>query len=353
MEKLFYFIKTFTTRNFLFFTIFIWIVFIYLIFLVSVDFNGHRLLLGLKNWDSGHYLGISQNGYTEKYQYAFFPLYPLLIKIVSYFIGSYLSSALVISLLSTICGLVIFFAILKEEFKNTSKKILLSLLFFPTSFYLLIPYTEGLFFLLTMVFFYFLKRNLFISCIACGLGIVTRVTGFALLAVLIYELVKERSRAKILYITVTLVPFSIYLLYLLLETGSPLSFLEAQTHWQRNLSLPFIGFWNTLIKIFTPSFDKIDLNNIFNLLFAVFGIGIALRGLRFLRLKYSIYSIVSLMLPLLTGNLTSIPRFLVIIFPVFILIGRLKWFYWLLYIICSTLLLIYFSFTFINGKWVS
>ncbi len=353
MEKLFYSIKTFTTRNFLFLSIAFWILFIYSIFFISLDFNGIKLLSSLRSWDSGHYIGIAEKGYSEKYQFAFFPLYPLITKAIAFFTGSYLSAALMISIISSIIGLVIFFRILTNEFKKSHKKTFLSLLFFPTSFYLVIPYTEGLFFLLSMIFFYYLKRSFLIASIACGLGLVTRVAGFALFPVLIYGLYKEKSKDKLLSLCFALSPFITYIFYLFIETKNPFYFLEAQAHWQRNLSFPFIGFWETLLKISSTSFERLDFNDIINLGFGIFGLGLVLRSFRFLRLEYSIFALISILVPLFTGSLISFPRFLVNIFPIFILIGKTRNLLWGIYIVWSIFLLIYFSFRFISGAWVS
>lgn len=353
MDKLFYSIKTFTTRNFLLVSISFWIVFIYLIFFTSSDFNEFKLLSGLKNWDSGHYIGIAENGYTKKYQFAFFPLYPMLIKIISILTGNYLSSALIISITSSVVGLWLFHSILKEEFNKNLKKIIISLLIFPTSFYLLLPYTEGLFFLLTMLFFYFLRKNIYLSSLFCALAIATKITGFALLVVLIYSLFKDKEKNKLLSLLIAIIPFSVFCIFQLLETKNLFYFLEAQAHWQRSLSLPFLGFLNLIIKISSTNIEKIDINDIINLGFAVFGTGLVLRSFRFLRLKYSIFAAAAIALPLFTGSLTSFPRFLVIIFPIFILIGKTKNLIWVIYLICSIFLLIYFSSEFIKGNWIS
>src|SRR5438552_777431 len=55
-------------------------------------------LKSLGNWDGGHFLGIAQYGYKENFQYAFFPLYPLLIKVVNGIIQNYFWSAILISI---------------------------------------------------------------------------------------------------------------------------------------------------------------------------------------------------------------------------------------------------------------
>src|SRR3989344_7258146 len=59
----------------------------------------------LKNWDGGHYVGIAEIGYSEKFQYAFFPLYPLTIKALNLVTDNYLVAAILISVATTFLGL--------------------------------------------------------------------------------------------------------------------------------------------------------------------------------------------------------------------------------------------------------
>src|ERR1035437_9930220 len=57
------------------------------------------------NWDGGHFIGIAKYGYSEKFQYAFFPLYPLLIRAISQITNNYFYSAILINLVSTYIGM--------------------------------------------------------------------------------------------------------------------------------------------------------------------------------------------------------------------------------------------------------
>src|SRR3989304_9578488 len=64
---------------------------------IAAQYNLPRFLTALANFDGAHYLLIAKNGYSQ-YQQAFFPLYPLLIRSLSFiFLNNYLLTALVIS----------------------------------------------------------------------------------------------------------------------------------------------------------------------------------------------------------------------------------------------------------------
>src|SRR3989339_2053777 len=61
------------------------------------------------NFDGVHYLGIAQNGYLYQYTQAFFPLYPLLIKLVSPItFGNLLIAGLLVSNTAFLIGLIVF-----------------------------------------------------------------------------------------------------------------------------------------------------------------------------------------------------------------------------------------------------
>ncbi len=66
--------------------------------LQTVKFSLGNLASMWANFDGLNYLNLAENGYKNLYsnsQYAFFPVYPYLVKTFS-FLGSYLTSALVI-----------------------------------------------------------------------------------------------------------------------------------------------------------------------------------------------------------------------------------------------------------------
>ena len=63
-------------------------------------------------WDGAHYVDIAQFGYREKSEYAYFPLYPLLINLFTKITGNYTVSGVLISILSAFLGLQFFYQIL-------------------------------------------------------------------------------------------------------------------------------------------------------------------------------------------------------------------------------------------------
>ena len=311
----------------------------------------------LANWDGGHYLGIAREGYKEKFQYAFFPLYPLAIKATNQIIQNFLVSAILISVSSAFLGLHLLYKLVAMDFdKKVARYTIFLLLIFPTSFYFLTAYSEGLFFLLAVATFFFLRKgNLGLAVILAALASATRLVGLAVVLGLILEVWTTRGINKTnWYIFLAPLGFIIYCWYLFNTTGDPFYFMTAQLHWQRSLALPIIGFWETLRNLATPGFITQNFSAFLDLIFAVFGVGMIIRAFRFLPIAYGVYGLVSVLLPLFTPSLSSVPRFLLPVFPIFILMALVKnqnIIY--AYKIISLMLLSAYSILFISGYWVS
>ena len=311
----------------------------------------------LGNWDGGHYLGIAESGYSQKFQYAFFPLYPLTIKALNQVTQNYLLAAILISVTATFLGLHLLYKLVAGDFdKKIAEKAILALLFFPTSFFFLTAYSEGLFFLLTIAAFYFLRQNkLFWATMAVVLVSATRVVGLAVVVALWIDiLTKQGINRKNWFILLAPLGFVSYCIFLYQQTGDPFYFITAENHWQRTLATPVIGFWQTLGNISSSGFTAPKFNILLDLIFAIFGVGFAIRAFRFLSPSFAIYSLISVGIPLFTPTLSSMPRFLLPVFPIFILVVLIKNRYvGLFFQVVSIALLSIFTALFIVGYWGS
>lgn len=323
----------------------IWFICLLAIFLFGL--SGKDLITNLANWDGGHFLTIAKFGYQEKYLYAFFPLYPVTINLVSKITGDYLIAALLISIVSAFLTIQILYRLILLDFgKILAEKTIIFLLIFPTSFFLITAYSESLFLLLVVSSFYFFrKEKLFWATLFAGFASGTRLAGLAVSLAIIFQIITTSGiNKKNRIILLTPMGFIIYCIYLFNATGDPFYFLYSETsNWQRSLSIPGLSFWQTLKN-----------QNYIELVFGIFGLGMVLRSFRFLPAVYSVYGLFSILLPVATSSLVSIPRFILPIFPIFILLSMLKnpkviFFAQLI----SILFLSAFGILFINGFWVS
>jgi Gpi18-like mannosyltransferase len=348
---------------------FIWILIILGLFYFGIRFVFPSLesnfLMQFANWDGYHYLPIAEFGYYRIQEYAFFPLYPLLIKITSFITGSLLLSGILINIISTFFGLVFFYKLVILE-KNITIALIavLLLLVFPTSFFFITVYSESLFFLFTVLSFYFLKKErLFLSVLFSGIATATRPLGLAVAVAVFYQLIvlKKKKNSKLNWShlmglsVISVFGLIFYMIFLFIQTGNPLTFLTVQSNWNRSIGWPWDGVLLNLLNIVSsPNIFYQSLAVVWEFLFFVFGFGIVLRSFRYLPTHYTLYGLISLLLPLTTSSLMSFPRFLLPIFPLFIVLALTKnRLILLIYGILSSTLLIYFTILFINGFWVS
>lgn len=343
---------------------FIWLVCLIIIFTFGLtNFSAAHgfskdLIKNLANWDGGHFLRIAQNGYQTKYLYAFFPLYPMLISLVQKITGNYLTSAILISMVSAFLSLHILYRLVSLDFgKNIAQKVIIYLLIFPTSFYLITAYSEGLFLFLTLTTFYFFRKKSFVwATVFAGLTSMVRISGIAVSAGLILAVLTTPGfNKKNWFILLSPWGLILYCIYLLKVTGDPVYFLTAESlEWRRSLAIPGFSFWEVLALLSSSGFITTQFNNFLELLFAIFGLGMVIRSFRFVQKEYAFFGLISILLPLTTSTLTSMPRFLLPIFPIFILLALVKDFRVIFLIqLLSVLLLSAFSILFINGFWVS
>lgn len=311
----------------------------------------------LKNWDGGHYIAVAEAGYKEEFQYAFFPLYPLSIRFINHFIQNYTLSAVLISVVSLLIAINLFYSLMSLDFsRKLAQTAIFWLLLFPTSFYFLTAYSEGLFFLLVVATFYFARRgNLMLATILVSLASATRLAGLALSLAFLVEVQTTRGISrKNWYVLGAPLGFVIFCWYLWTQTQDPFYFISAQTNWQRSITITGLSFWETVKSLTQPYFIAQNFNVFLDLVFAIFGLGMVLRSFRFLPISYAVYGFFSILLPLLTPTLSSVPRFLLPIFPIFILIALIKNQYVVYaYQLVSVMLLSAFAILFINGYWVS
>ena len=277
--------------------------------LITIIFLVSRILLivfliinhKVNNYDALNYMEIAKNGYSREALYAFFPLYPLLIKVFHFIIPSYeIASILVSNICSYLSILVLYKLIEKNKYKYY---ILVAYIFSPILVFNMIGYTESLYLLLTLLSFYLYKENKYLlTGILLGLSMLTRNTGIVLLGAIglhmLYRIYKKEVSIKdliILTIPAVLIGFS-YSIYLYIETKDFFKYITVQyTEWDReksNLILLIINDIKNLLKSHNTIYIYVFIQN-----WLFYFIGIFL-GIKYLKKEpvLSIYLIVSLLL---------------------------------------------------------
>ncbi|MFN4213018.1 MAG: hypothetical protein ACK4FL_03615 [Microgenomates group bacterium] len=342
---------------------------------VLANYHLPSWITSLANFDGVHYLLIAQQGYSQ-YEQAFFPLYPLLIKITApIFFSNSLIAGLFISNLSFLLGLYFFSQLLKIYRITNNEYLITILLLFPTSFFFGALYTEGLFFFLISASLYFLKKKkYFAASFFAFFASLTRVIGVFLIIPFVFHFCRKRHNnlnnlrgylkpnflisqflnfLKFLISNIQypislfspLLGFSFYSLYLWQTTGDPLFFLTSQPVFGANRSTKLIllpqVFWRYLKIFFTASFNFqyfVSLFEffIFNFVFVI----LILDLLKNIKIKFypnieyrisnidltavNIFSLANLLLPTLTGTFSSLPRYSLFSLSFFIYLSQIK-----------------------------
>ncbi len=237
---------------------------------VSSSFGriGNLLAAPSIRWDSVYYLQIAAHGYRDLRDAAFYPLYPLLMRVVSFFTGSLAVGGVLISLTAMLATLAIVHRLTALELGPRTADVAVRLIAFgPMGLFLSAVYTESLFLAFSSGMFYAARRGRWATAgVLGGLAAMTRSGGVLLMApVLIMFFWGPRTDAAPLPTTARwkpryrLAPAVLWSLLIPLGTGLVDVFFEiqglgfgapvrAQEIYQHHvLVLPVVGLWEGLV----------------------------------------------------------------------------------------------------------
>lgn len=293
-------------------------------------------------WDSGWYLDIATRGYSlvlpaeplprfvraGQANYAFFPLYPKLMGFIGTVIGSpYVAGILISNIALIVAGVLLYrLARLREEHDtaiNSTKYLFL----FPTAFVLSGIFTESLFLALFIACFYYARRGKWLVAGVTGLGLaLTRTIGVIAIVPLLYEYLRSREfrfrniRPDILYLALLPCGTLIYACYCRYLTGDFLAFSTVQKAWDRQPVNP--------LKVLVEGFGAEELHVVFAAVFVTVCLLILIIFCRKLGLAYWLVGMYSILIPLSNSpdvsQMGSLARYSLVIFPFYLLFGRLS-----------------------------
>lgn len=305
------------------------------------------------NFDGVHYLDIAKNGYHGSGLQVFFPIYPLVINWLSVLINNYLLSGLLISNICFLLSLIVFYKLCCKYFNtDTAKWSVLFMIFFPTSFYFVSIYSESIFLLfLLLSFFVKYPHNIPYLILTSATRIVGVFVTFALF-------VDNFKKSLILF---GLLGLAGYMLYLWVVFDNPIYFLSAQAAFKNerastisSLVLPPQVIWRYL-KIFTTA-DSMSLW-VAILEFVSFICVVLILGVLTFKRKipghWLVFCWLSLFLPTFSGTLSSMPRYILTIFPIYIYFAYLPRLIRFVCIFTFAILQVWFTILFTRGYWLA
>lgn len=294
-------------------------------------------------WERGDalwYLRIAESGYAlDDGSAAFFPVYPLLVRALSAVNGGHpLAAGLVISNVACLAALVVLYLLTREEFdRETARRTVLYLALFPTALFLFSPHTESLFLLLSVTAVYAARHRWWaLAALAGAAAAGTRSVGVLLVVPLGLEAVAAaRGSAgswprRLAGVGATaVVPLGLlgYLWFWQRAAGDWQRPIEAQEFWQREAAWP----WETVAAGVREGFNYLGAypGGYAQADFLVVAVGLACAVWLLVRSRptYSLYVLALLAVPLssMFGGrpFMSLPRFLVVMFPLFWALARI------------------------------
>lgn len=344
------------------------------------QFNMPLWLYSWANFDGVHYLTIADKGYEETALIqAFFPLYPLLTRIINTGLDNVLISGLLISNVSFILSVLVLYSLVKRHYsQKTASFTVLAYLLFPTSFFLGAFYSESLFILVVLLAFYAAssKKWLFAGLLI-ALASATRIVGIFLIPALVVELysqfsskqfklrdvypfVKNKTK-ELCFICLGLVGIGVYMIYLQQNFGDPLYFWHVQSEFgagreETIIVLPQV-VWRYFKILHTVPLSREWLVYFQELFFGLVPLCcIAYYWFKSrLRTSWALFSVLTLLLPTVTGTFSSMPRYALAAFPLFLIMA-----FWfenkvirVVVIAISAILLLFNLLLFIQGYWIA
>lgn len=301
---------------------------------------GESLSNTWQRWDAGWFLEIAANGYEplERGAPAFYPLYPLLLRGGSEVVGDHpLLAGVLISLPLTLCAFVLLHAHARRFVgEEEARRAVAYVALFPTAFFLSALYSESLFLVLAVAAFLAAERQRFLLAAAlAGCAWLTRPLGVAVLAGLVVFAACEPDRWTALRrLWAAPAVFALYPILLTAEGKGAFAFVSAESEWRQTslsdaLRAPYVvvlGARNG-VRDLTAAYDFHALLNVSTpIVWLGFGC-LSIVAWRTLGAPYGVYCLVSLAMPLATPAdpwpLVSIQRFVLALFPCFIVLGSL------------------------------
>jgi Gpi18-like mannosyltransferase len=329
-----------------------------------------------EHWDVARYINIAQHGYQTKYDLAFFPLFPLLTKIIASLFGGhgYLLIGMLISNGALLASLFLLYQLATGALgEKVGRRAILYLCIFPTALFFFAAYNESLFLMFTLgVFLTVRRQRWWLAGVLGFFAALTRSSGILLVIPVLYELwlVRKSLFSSVRNVTLGLFPLVLiplgtllYCIYCWRISGDPLAFATVQSHWDRHFSFPWQGIFQALYEIFwvQPFGSFFEVHNLIDLSATLVFIFLIIAGWRVLRTSFTIWAATLLLFVSLSpavaqhDALASNQRFVLELFPCFITLAVLGMKHPRVHqaiLVLSPLLLAMFSLIFVMNLWM-
>lgn len=317
--------------------------------IISIIYINHSSVNGLSDilsiwtqYDGNFYTFISNYGYlapasmlpatyTNIFLYAWFPLYPLMMHVLSIVIPAQISGLLISNICLFVGCYYLFKLVTLDNDASTGMRAIKYLLIFPTAFVFSALMSESLFIMLALMSFYYARKNKWyiVGCIGFLAGL-SRPVGVYLLLPLAFIYIKNRGyklesiKADILGLLGPVLGFFTYTVYCYLTIGFWTPFIFNESTFG-NAVIPMFQLFKTLTNFDggyngNPWITFIFINAVFTLI-TIIALIVFYKKIDAPMLAYGLLMIfVPLSSP---GSIVSMTRYIAVIFPLFIIAAKL------------------------------
>ncbi len=297
------------------------------------------------HWDVGAYASVAAQGYSSLHDTVFFPLWPLLLRGVGSLFGgslvSYYVAGLLLANIFFYLALVIFYCLLAVDFDAAiARNALFYLSFAPYGLYFFAGYTESLFLLLCLLVFFCLQHERWWLAGLCGfLAALTRSQGVLLVVPFMVVLVRRfwlhreqttwQQKLRVCF-PALLVPLGVmvFMVYLAITKHDPLAFsTQEAVFWRRHLTIPLISIVAAFQALFHLAWlEDLFLLNFLDIASVIAVLALLAVGWKQLPLHYNLFALALILFNIsypqgVVEPLTAAPRYMVIVFPVYVVLA--------------------------------
>lgn len=316
-------------------------------------------------WDYQHYLGIAEVGYgtqpTGVPNEAFFPGFPMLLRLGDFIGLPYVLTGLLVSLVGGAVAAVALGRVgALEGGTRTGTTAVVFWVTAPTAVFLAAPYTESLFVAFAFPAWLAAREGRWASAgVLTALSCLVRVSGvFLAVALVVHWLTTrgERRRHDLAWLALPAVAMGGWMLYLQRLTGDWFAWLNAQSEgWNREFTAP----WTTLANTWDAAFggtQRVEFAWMFRAELAAMLIGAVVTVVLLMWRRWGEATWVGLQLVALGTSYWyfSVPRALLLWWPAFVLLAvwaqRRRAVSWV-YLAVSVPLAVMWAVAFLTGRW--
>ncbi|MFT3923978.1 MAG: mannosyltransferase family protein [Myxococcales bacterium] len=281
-----------------------------------VAFPDHRFWDAFARWDSGWYWKIATQGYfLERGQsdVAFFPGFPYLARLFAPLTGDVWVAGLIVVNLCLVGSLFFLYGIARHYFdEQEARRVPLWVLMCPASFFFSAFYSEAPFFLAVCAAFYFYERDQLLPAALFGcLAAFTRLSGVLLVPAFgVGILHRHHYRLRELsprVLFLLIIPLGLVAVALMQQqaVGDALAFIKVQEFWGRKSMFPL---WTLVVDLRRWNFDH-GVQVTFDYTAVIVMFAVVAASLHRLDLAHSVFALLSVLVPLCSGRVTSIERY--------------------------------------------